>query len=254
MFRRRRRTTVLGFVIVFTCLYVFLQYFISNSRFVPLTIIEQIHFYDDFYLQPSTCFTKTKNENIRRAILVYFPIEYSSKYMPELKWLYLSWIETIQNQPNHWQTDLLVYSLSSSFLDELGCFQYRKDPSSTKNNCFRIPYRSLWNRTQDSELIRLIQIHIPDWCRHLNSLGILIENEEILNEYDYILRTDIDVFLTPNFANYIPFDCTFQIGLGGYSFDYNTHRLSRIAQTLKLADIHFRDIGSTWFEKRLIEF
>lgn len=248
---RRRRRTILILLIVFVCSYVSFQYLISSSTSVPLTIFDHIHFRDDFYFKPSICFTKTEKENIRRAILVYFPIEYSAKYIPELKWLYLSWIEIIQKQPNNWQTDLLVFSLPSSFLDELGCFQYRKD-GSKKNNCFRISYRSLWNRTHDNELFRLIQIHIPEWCRHLNSLGILIENADILNEYDYVLRTDIDVFLTPNFANYIPFDCTFQIGLGGYSSEYNTHRLSQVAETLQLANIHMEDIGSTWFDINLI--
>ena len=75
----------------------------------------------------------------------------------------------------------------------------------------------MWDRTIDdkNELIKLIQSNVPKWFRHLDSLGILLENSDFLNQYDYILRTDLDVFLTPHFAHYIPLDCSFQIGLFG---------------------------------------
>jgi hypothetical protein len=242
MIRRRRRTFFI-FLIIIILLYILIRYRYSKSPRSHLTLYDQIHYQDDLYLKPKFCFNKTEQRNIRRAILVHFPVERSGIYISELKWLYLSWIETIQNQPLDWQTDLYIYSLPSSFLDELGCNQ-----KFEKNNCFRIHYNSLWDKTRnESELIRLIQSKVPNWSRHLDSLGILLENSEFLNQYDYILRTDIDVFLTPHFADYIPFDCSFQIGLGGYSLDYSVHKLSRIAQTLNLFDVNLTDIGSTWF-------
>jgi hypothetical protein len=215
-------------------------------------LYDQIHYQDNLYLKPKFCFNKTEQRNIRRAILVHFPVERSEVFLSELKWLYLSWIETIQNQPLDWQTDLYIYSLPSPFINELGCNE--NNQKSTKNNCFRIHYNSLWDKTRNvSELVRLIQSKVPNWSRHLDSLGILLENSELLYRYDYILRTDIDVFLTPNFANYIPFDCSFQIGLGGYSLDYSVHKLARIAQTLNLFDVNLTDIGSTWFEQENLE-
>jgi hypothetical protein len=247
---RRRRRTFLIFIFIIILLYIFIHspHSISSSH---LTLFDQIHYEDNLDLTPKFCFTKTKKKNIHRAIIVHFPVQRSGVYISELKWLYLSWIETIQNQPNDWQTDLIIYSLPSSFLDELGCYENHNNKLS-KNNCFRIHYNSLWDKTtNDSELVRLIQMNIPTWCRHLDSLGILLENSEFLNQYDYILRTDIDVFLTPHFANYIPFDCSFQIGLGGYSLDYTIHKLSRIAQTLNLFDVNITHVGSTWFERKM---
>ncbi len=209
MIYRRRRTFFL-FIFIIILLYRFIHFPQSVSP-PRLTLFDQIHDQDNVDLTPKFCLTKTEQKNIRRAIIVHFPIARSGVYISELKWLYLSWIETIQNQPNDWQTDLIIYSLPSSFLDELGC--YETNNKSTKNNCFRIHYNSLWDQTKnDSELLRLIQTNVPIWCRHLDSLGILLENSEFLNQYDYVLRTDIDVFLTPHFAHYIPFDCSFQIG------------------------------------------
>ncbi len=244
MIRRRRRTI---FILIFLIVIFYILIPKSPRRPLHLTLYDQIHYEDDFYSKPKSCFTKTEQRNIRRAILVYFPIERSGVFISELKWLYLSWIETIQSQPIDWQTDLFIYSLPSPYLDELGCNE--NNQKSTRNNCIRIHYNSLWDKTRnESELVRLIQSKVPKWSRHLDSLGILMENSEFLNQYDYILRTDIDVFLTPQFANYIPFDCSFQVGLGGYSIDYSTHKLSRIAQTLNLYNVNLTDIGSTWFE------
>jgi hypothetical protein len=211
MIRRRRRTLLsLLFVIIF--LYLFIHYPHSTSLSLhPITLFDRIHHDDHLYFTPKQCFTNNEKKNVRRAIIVHFPVDRSSAYITELKWLYLSWIETIQNQPIDWQTDLIIYSLPSSLLDELGCDE--NNNKLTKNKCLRINYYSLWDKTKtDDDLVRLIQIHIPMWSRHLDSLGILIENPEFLNEYDYILRTDLDVFLTPNFAHYIPFNCSFQIG------------------------------------------
>lgn len=254
MIRRRKRTLIIILILIIL-LYIFAHFPLSKSSSSSrLTVFDQIHSQNNLYLKPKSCFTKTEKNNIHRAIIVHFPIERSGVYISELKWLYLSWIETIQNQPENWQTDLLIYSLPSLVLDELGCYEYNNSKKLSKNNCFRISYNSLWDKTNtQNELIRLIQINVPMWCRHLDSLGIFVENSDILNQYDYILRTDIDVFLTPHFAQYIPFDCSFQIGLGGYSLDYTVHKLSRIAQTLNLLDINFTNVGSTWFgEKKLL--
>ena len=208
---RRRRRTCLSFIFVIILLYVLPRYLELTSFSSQSTLFDQIHHDDNLNLRPTQCFTKTEKKNIRRAIIVHFPVQRSSLYLSELKWLYLSWIETIENQPADWQTDLVIYSLPSSSLDELGCNEHTN--KSSKNNCIRITYSSLWDKTKsDSELLRLIQTHVPVWCGHLDSLGIFLENSELLYQYDYILRTDLDVFLTPQFARYIPFDCSFQIG------------------------------------------
>jgi len=111
---RRRRRTFLIFIFIIILIYVFIHfpsYSISSSS--HLTLFDQIHHHDNLYLKPKFCFTNQEKKTIRRAIIVHFPVERSAVYISELKWLYLSWIETIQNQPLDWQTDLLIYSLPS---------------------------------------------------------------------------------------------------------------------------------------------
>ena len=239
MFLRRRRRRTLIFVLIIII--------------IILVLGSRIRHEDHGVIRSKSCFTKSNQRNVRRAIVVHFPVERSFIYISELKWLYLSWIETIRHQPRDWQTDLYVYSLPSSFLEELGCREYRD--KSKGNDCFRISYRSLWEREKnESDLVELIQTKLPIWTRHLDSLGILLENPKVFDQYDYILRTDIDVFLTPHFARYIPFDCSFQIGLGGYTLEYTTHKLSRIAQTLNLSNVNLTDIGSTWFDNGKLFF
>lgn len=211
MILRRRRRTLIVILIPILIFWGFLHYPSEKSSTRYLSVYEQIHRDDHRSVQPKSCFTRINQRNIRRAIAVHFPVERSFIYISELKWLYLSWIEIIRQQPTDWQTDLVIFGLPSPVLDELGCLE--SNDRSGKNQCFRIHYRSLWDREKnESDLVELIQRKLPIWTRHLDSLGILLENEEILNEYDYLLRTDIDVFLTPHFAKYIPFDCSFQTG------------------------------------------
>ena len=204
MFRRQRKRTL--FAVVFSAI-VFYLLLLDRSRSSSWSLWKEIHRDDQLFISPrSSCATT----NIRRAIVVHFPVQRASHYLPELKWLYLSWIETIRRQPVEWETDLLVYSLPSSDLDQLGC-EWIEKRSGRKNQCFRIDYQSLWNRSDDI-LARSIQRHVPVWCQHLDSLAILLEQSAHLDRYDYVLRTDLDVFLTPRFARYIPFDCSFQVG------------------------------------------
>lgn len=213
MIRRKGRTLMICLLILIL-LCVSMQYIYLTFSIFYLSVFETIYSQsqNNFHMTSDRCFTKAQKKSIRRAIVVHFPVERSSLYLSELKWLYLSWIEAIKNQPIDWQTDLLIYSLPSLLLDELGC--YEKKTKASKNNCFRIHYNSLWDkRSTDNELIPLVQTHIPIWCRHLDSIGILLENSNHLNEYDYIMRTDLDIFLTPSFAHYIPYDCSFQIGM-----------------------------------------
>ena len=125
--RRRQNRFILIFLLILSCMLIYYFYLThSQSHF---TLFDQIHYEDNVYVRPKYCFTKFEKKTVRRAIIVHFPVERLSVYKSELKWLYLSWIETIQNQPIDWQTDLLIYALSSSLLDELGC-----DENNSRNN------------------------------------------------------------------------------------------------------------------------
>ena len=209
---RSRRRTLFFLLLLLIQVYLGVRALFYLSLKSTRTITDEIHNGDQLSLSPKTCFSKLQHGIVRRAILVHFPVERSNIYVSELKWLYLSWIKTIKTQPAQWRTDLLIYSLPTTILDDLGC--YSIDQRLDEDQCFRIDYTSLWDRTDSSSdaLSASIRAHVPSWCRHLDSLGILLEQSSVLDDYDYILRTDLDVFLTPDFAHYIPFDCSFQIG------------------------------------------
>lgn len=66
--------------------------------------------------------------------------------------------------------------------------------------------------------------------------------------FDFLIRSDMDVFLTPLFAKWLPVNCNdFYVGRGGYSDDFNRKRLRRIAADLGLKHAGHSNLGSTWY-------
>ncbi len=78
-------------------------------------------------------------------------------------------------------------------------------------------------------------------------MNIIAEGYPTFEYYHSILKTDIDVFVTKQFAKYVPItDRTLLVGLGGYSTVFNTRRLGRIARDLNWYYANLTNIGSTW--------
>jgi hypothetical protein len=78
-------------------------------------------------------------------------------------------------------------------------------------------------------------------------------------KYDFLIRSDMDVFLTPLFAEWLPRHCNdFCVGGGAFSNDFNDKRFKRIAKGLGLAYAGARNLGSTWYSTpaqfRLVSF
>jgi hypothetical protein len=66
--------------------------------------------------------------------------------------------------------------------------------------------------------------------------------------YDFLIRSDMDVFLTPLFGKWLPKNCNdFYVGRGGYSTSFNLNRLKRIAKDLGFKFAFESNLGSTWF-------
>lgn len=67
-------------------------------------------------------------------------------------------------------------------------------------------------------------------------------------EYDEERRKlfDLDVFVYRHFATYIPKNCTFITGGGGYGTDFNRRKLKRIARDMEFAHVGLSGMGSTW--------
>ena len=65
--------------------------------------------------------------------------------------------------------------------------------------------------------------------------------------YDYLIRSDMDVFMTPLFSKWLPKHCNdFVVGGGAYSDNFNAKRLKRIASDLNFQHAGKRNLGSTW--------
>jgi len=82
---------------------------------------------------------------------------------------------------------------------------------------------------------------------YINSIYCLTTPQaEFLYQYDLLLRTDVDTFVTPLFKDYVPYIYT--TGHGGYNNDKNIkNNLSTIAKTLGLREKKRYNIGSTHY-------
>jgi hypothetical protein len=211
----------------------------------------------------------SNSSSIQRAILIFYPSNQESNYFPEIRWLYRSWIEMMKDESKNWRTDLIIFTGNYSLsLQQLGCVLNQKRLDHLEQpQCRIFLYLRLSNRqinsfTQqqitsiDSNQKNLFQIdiqrskllyqHIKTY-EYIDSINIIAEGYPTFEYYDFILKTDIDVFITKPFAKYIPItNRTLLVGRGGYSTAFNTRRLGRIARDMNWNYQNMTNIGSTW--------
>jgi hypothetical protein len=66
--------------------------------------------------------------------------------------------------------------------------------------------------------------------------------------FDFLIRSDMDVFLTPLFGQWLPRFCDdFYVGGGGYSSSFNKKRFRRVAKDLGFEYAEQHNLGSTWY-------
>ena len=85
---------------------------------------------------------------------------------------------------------------------------------------------------------------------YLDSILMAFDGYKVLKEagYDFLVRSDMDVFLTPLFGKWLPRHCDdFYVGRGGYSSKFNENRLKRVAHDLGLQFASQSNLGSTWY-------
>lgn len=85
--------------------------------------------------------------------------------------------------------------------------------------------------------------------RYINSIACLTGPEaDFLDQYDYILRTDADIFLTPAWNHYYPGEYT--VGRGLYVNNEEVRlNIKRVAQRLGLRHQGIHNTGSTHYGK-----
>lgn len=201
------------------------------------------------------------SSSILRAILIFYPTDQEAHFLPELLWLHRSWIEMMKYESSLWRTDLIIYADTFAWnLQQLGCLynQIRRNREEPPQ-CRVFPYKRIRLRTGqnmnhtaeypfqqfDSYRSALLFKHLYRY-EYIDSINIISECYPSFAMYDYILRTDMDVFLTINFAHFVPANDTFLIGGGGYSTAFNIARLRRVAKDMQWSYADLSNLGSTW--------
>ena len=194
-----------------------------------------------------------------RGIIVHYPDNDESSFFPELRWLYRTWVEMMTFELPFWRTDLVIYSNNyTTNLQNLGCvFNRIRINREQLPECRVFPYRSLSRRgsavaTESERFQRIDEQRSKSLATNLHSyayadsINIMSEYYLSFAMYDFVLRTDTDVFLTKNFGRYVPYNDTLLIGIGGYSTQFSTARLKRIARDMNWSDANIVNVGSTW--------
>ena len=178
-----------------------------------------------------------------RAAIGYLPLEELNRFLPQAKWFLRSYQEMLKTEPPHYRTDIiLVVERWHSLLQQLPCVNQSRISRNESGHCRIITgYTPLWKRDLDFERYKFADsISIVSFANDSNAL----------RHYHWLLRTDLDVFLTPSFSNWRPE--TFVVGRGSFCFDvFDTcQRLERISRDMGLAPPNndtVENIGSTWY-------
>jgi hypothetical protein len=175
----------------------------------------------------------------------------------------------IKYESNQWRTDLIIFTEKYSLsLIQLGCIANQIRQNNTEQpKCrvfiyVRLSSREINSSTKQQKILindsnkNLFHINISrsillyDYIKtyqYIDSVNIIAEGYPIYSYYDFILKTDLDIFLTKQFSNYIPNTLkTLFVGRGGYSTEFNTRRLRRIARDMGWKYQNLTNIGSTW--------
>jgi hypothetical protein len=199
--------------------------------------------------------------SILRGLLIFYPEDQEAQFLPELLWLYRSWIEMMKDEPSLWRTDLIIYTGNyTSNLQQLGCIHTqirinKEEPPQCRVFLYkRIRLRdaqypknaaNFLYQQFDKDRSTLLITHLQKY-RYIDSINIIAECYPSFRMYDYILRTDMDVFLTKNFGRFVPYKDTVLVGHGAYSTKFNIARLRRIARDINWSYANLTNLGSTW--------
>jgi hypothetical protein len=196
--------------------------------------------------------------SILRALLLFYPNDQEGTFAPEFRWFYLSWTEMMAAESALWRTDLIVYaSTFASIFQELSCvFDRVRQDDQEAPQCRVFPYVRIKDRKsshqpssqhQVIDKARSITLHKSlSTYGYIDSIISAVEYNNSYAMYDFVLRTDMDCFLTKQFALYVPYNNSMLVGHGGYSTKFNNKRLKRIAHDMSWEHAGKGSLGSTW--------
>lgn len=190
-----------------------------------------------------------------RGTIMYLPKEAviqgsESLFVSQAKWFLRSWEETCHYLNSTNRIDVLIVvsndtlAHTQEMLQRWDCQPTIRTDRTQPSACRLIPGFVPMHDRED-EVLR-------DY-RFANSIDCVVHAaaKGALNMYDKVLRTDMDTFLTPLFASWLP--DKFVVGKGAFCFpQFDTcERLHKIADKLGLAPGNASEvvdsIGSTWY-------
>ncbi|OQR92146.1 hydroxyacylglutathione hydrolase, mitochondrial-like isoform X2, partial [Thraustotheca clavata] len=186
------------------------------------------------YLPPTAEVSRDLDKSFVRAAVVYLPPKIP-KFINELRWFRRSWIEMQKYEPSLWRTDIVIYtSEMTPELTSLNCTETHRTSRTDPNQCIVVTnFTSM--RTKEFDY------------GFADSLKVVAMDNIVVQQYDYLLRTDLDTFLTPAFSTWKP--DTVIVGQGAYMFDGTTtaQRLASIIEKLNYTKATVNNVGSTWY-------
>lgn len=198
------------------------------------------------------------NTAVLRGLLVFYPDDQEAHFLSELLWFVRSWIEMMKEEAPLWRTDLVIYTGNYTLnLQKLGCvfnkirtnrheppqcrvFLYERIRLRDRNKPSNYSYQQI-----DRRRSVLLMSHLNKYD-YADSIVIISECYPSFSMYDYILRTDLDVFLTKYFGRFVPKNRTILVGGGAYSTQFNSKRLQRVAKEMDWSYARLSNLGSTW--------
>jgi hypothetical protein len=191
--------------------------------------------------------TTNKTTNISRAILVNFPPD-NEMFSKQLKWLYLSIGEMRNSEPSNIKTDLLIFTHPShvaKLRSDFSCEEDVRSSFSDPEACHVFPHLPLHLRDIPPKNLDYLLMNY-------SGVGdsILVMSEFAYGDrYDYLLRTDLDTFVTPGFGPFVlPANVSMAVGSGGYHSRNAALRLKWVATQKLGLDYHqYENVGSTWY-------
>lgn len=156
---------------------------------------------------------------IKKAIAVY--LDNNQIMEIEFSWLYKTW---------------RLYSLE----DEFDLIVYHNPDA-----------KNIVNKFDGIKTFEMPYIRMANQYKFLNSHYFCFDEwNEPLKQYEYILKTDCDVFLTQNIKGYTP--SKFMVGEGGYYNQIDEKKINyikKISKDLGLGYNHMANIGASFFGK-----
>ena len=180
--------------------------------------------------------------HITRGIAVYFPAS-EAQQEKELKGLLLSIAHMRTSQPSSMKTDLVVFTppRGYKFAKSIGCTEEKRTSFDDPERCVIVQHIPLSERPGVND-------PLLSYKRYLDSVLMVAEYKDY-NSYDYLMKSDMDTFVVPAFADWrLPQGKIIATGRGGYGHPNANGRLSYIMKTtFGMRDEGRHNIGTTWY-------